>query len=610
MAQNRVRVVIDADAKGFERGLKGAASTAKIAAGNIIADLAVKALGAVKDFVGDSIQAFSSLEQSVGGTEAVFGDASGAIDDFAEGSAQAIGLAESDFRTATTLIGGQLKRMTGDVDFAAERSVELTKVAADLAATYGGTTKQAVEALSSAFRGEADPAERFNLDLKIGKVNAKALELGLASATGAIDDQARAQAILALISEQSADAQGQFGREAETAAGKQQRLQAELENTKAAIGEGLMPAYLGLIDGFNNSLPTILNVAEAFMVATGVMNEADAAMRKLERTMGEDFASSAEGLFTAFAQGSENWRSWIAGADEATDAIDGLRDEMEQMSRKELVRARDNLDAVAEAYGWSTEQTEALAAAIDQELNRRMTEADRVFHNNYIPGLDDVADATGGVEEATDDAADAVANFRDEQQQTIDPMFAYRDALRDQEEAQDDVTAAAEEYDEGSPEHLAALEKERLAWQKVKEAEIELATQGGLTKEAFRTQLEAMGIYSKTQIDLIIADFERVNAFKFASKTVRVQADIRGMPGVRTSSRTSFHTGGMFHAPPGEREGWALLKDRETVTRAGQNGNGHGGVTVPIYGNVYGFDDFERKVAEAIEKARRRGVQI
>lgn len=199
-----------------------------------IADSAVRAFTS-------TIAAASSLEQAVGGTEAVFGDASGAIDDFAQHSADSVGLSERAFREATTLIGGQLKRMTGDIGFASDASIQLVEVGADLAATYGGTTKEAVDAFAAALRGEADPAERFNLNLKVSEVNAKAVELGLAATTSEVDENARAQALLALVMEQSADAQGQFARESDTHAGAQQRFAASVEDAQAAFGEKLLP---------------------------------------------------------------------------------------------------------------------------------------------------------------------------------------------------------------------------------------------------------------------------------------------------------------------------------------------------------------------------------
>lgn len=237
-----VRVV--SDTKNAEQGLDRFATKAQTTgqklegAGRKMTMFATVPVAAA---MGVATKAASDLQQAVGGTEAVFGDAADAINDYAKTAARASGLSEREFREATTSIGGQLKRMTGDVDLAAEQSMELTKVAADLAATYGGTTADAVAALGSAFRGEADPAERFNLNLKISAVNAKAVELGLAASTNEVDDNAKAQATLALITEQSADAQGQFAREAGSAAGSMQIAKAEMENAAAELGTALLP---------------------------------------------------------------------------------------------------------------------------------------------------------------------------------------------------------------------------------------------------------------------------------------------------------------------------------------------------------------------------------
>jgi len=245
-----VRVV--SDTKAAEQGLDR--FTTKVAAtGDRMVDAGKKmtlfATVPVAAAMGAAVNAASDLQQAVGGTEAVFGDASDAIDRFADTAASSTGLSEREFREATTSIGGQLKRMTGDVDLASEQSIELTRVAADLAATYGGTTAEAVAALGSAFRGEADPAERFNLNLKVSAVNAKAVEMGLAASEAAVDDNARAQATLALIMEQSSDAQGQFAREADSAAGSMQVAKAEMEDAAAEIGTNLLPIVSDLAGG-------------------------------------------------------------------------------------------------------------------------------------------------------------------------------------------------------------------------------------------------------------------------------------------------------------------------------------------------------------------------
>lgn len=286
----RLALLISADVQGAVRGLNevGKASKqhlgesekridkvgrtfSKVGAG-MLAVGGAAAVGLYK-----TVEAASDLEQAVGGSEAVFKEASGVITKYAKDAADSAGLSERAFREATTGIGGNLKRMGFSIDDAAKQSANLTQVAADLAATYGGTTAEAVSALGAAFRGEADPAERFNLNLKQGAVNAKAVELGLAATTSAVDEQAKAQALLALITEQSADAQGQFAREAGSAAGSAQIASAKFENAKASLGESLAPVMAdaaglaaNLFDKFNQLNESTDGLASKLVIgATG-----------------------------------------------------------------------------------------------------------------------------------------------------------------------------------------------------------------------------------------------------------------------------------------------------------------------------------------------------
>jgi hypothetical protein len=95
--------------------------------------------------------------------------------------------------------------------------------------------------------------------------------MGLAESTSAVDDHARAQAILALIMEQSADAQGQFAREGDTLAGQQQRLAAQFEDLKASIGEGAIPVMKTLADVTSTVVGTL---SEANAATGGFLGQA------------------------------------------------------------------------------------------------------------------------------------------------------------------------------------------------------------------------------------------------------------------------------------------------------------------------------------------------
>jgi hypothetical protein len=198
----------------------------------------------------------SDAQQAVGGVRSVFKDyADGVVQD-ADRADQALGLSATQYEELVTISGALLKNK-GLKDFA-DQGRNLIQIGADLSATYGGSTKDAVEALNAALRGESDPIERYAISLNETAVNAVLAANGQSKLTGAALEQAKTQARLQLITQQSADAQGDFAREADTAAGASQRANAQWANMRAELGDHLLPATTKFI-GFMNSdaLPTL-----------------------------------------------------------------------------------------------------------------------------------------------------------------------------------------------------------------------------------------------------------------------------------------------------------------------------------------------------------------
>jgi hypothetical protein len=208
------------------------------------------------------VKAAGDLEQSIGGTAAVFGTAAGNVDKFAKSAADVVGLSENAARSLTSRLGASLKGAGLSAEEAAKQSIFLTKTGADLASTLGGNTNDAVSALGGALRGEYDPLEQFGIALKASEVNAKAVSMGLADSVTSVSAYAKGQATLALITERSAFAVGNFGKEADTAQGQQQRAAAAMEDTSAALGKSLLPIYTQI-------QKTITLVAEAFAMLPG-----------------------------------------------------------------------------------------------------------------------------------------------------------------------------------------------------------------------------------------------------------------------------------------------------------------------------------------------------
>lgn len=197
--------------------------------------------GALTALAVTGVKQAAELEQSVGAVNTVFKDGASQMHEYAEGAAEAMGLSQNEYNQLATILGTQLKNGGTAMDQLAGKTNELIGLGADLASMFGGTTPEAVAALSSALKGERDPIERYGVSLKQAQIDAKAAELGFQKVGGSLSNEANQAATLALIMEQTADAHGNFAKETDTLAGQQAILSAQWTNFTTNIGEAFIP---------------------------------------------------------------------------------------------------------------------------------------------------------------------------------------------------------------------------------------------------------------------------------------------------------------------------------------------------------------------------------
>jgi hypothetical protein len=236
------------------------------------------------DYTLDSIQLASNLEQSLGAVEAQFKDQADVIVDYSKTANTAVGLSRATYQQYAVVMGAQLKNLGIRQDAVSGQTIDLIELGADLAAQFGGPTSQAVEALSSLLRGERDPIERYGVSLKQADINARLAANGMAELTGEAEKQATIQATLELLWEQTADAQGTFAKEADTYAGKQQRLLAQLADAQTDFGNTLLPTAIDVLEFANDDLLPILKstLAEA---GPQISESLRAVMPEIEQTL-------------------------------------------------------------------------------------------------------------------------------------------------------------------------------------------------------------------------------------------------------------------------------------------------------------------------------------
>jgi phage-related protein len=214
----------------------------------------------------------------MGAVNAVFGDSAKQVEQWAADSAKAVGMSTAEYATMAAKVGASFKNMGLSQADSAESTQELIKLGADLAATFGGTTTDAVNALGAALRGEADPAERYGLALNKTAVNAELAATGQDKLTGASRKQAEAQAILKLATEQAGGAVGAFAREQDTAAGSTQTAKAEFINAAAVLGQTLLPVVVTVMGAFTQFAVFLQQNAEQVRALIGVVLKLAAAI--------------------------------------------------------------------------------------------------------------------------------------------------------------------------------------------------------------------------------------------------------------------------------------------------------------------------------------------
>lgn len=229
----------------FKGGISGIGAGIGRLIGPAIAAVGVAEVGRG---MADVINKAGELEQSVGAIDSVFKESAGQMHAWADSAATDVGLSKNEFNELGTLIGAQLKNGGTAMEELAPKTNQLIGLGADLSSMFGGTTREAVEALSSALKGERDPIERYGVSLKQTEIDAKAAALGFEKVGGSFSNEAQQAATLALIMEQTTDAHGNFARESDTYAHKVQVLSQQWENFTTGLGQAFLPVAMSALD--------------------------------------------------------------------------------------------------------------------------------------------------------------------------------------------------------------------------------------------------------------------------------------------------------------------------------------------------------------------------
>jgi hypothetical protein len=234
---------------------------------------------------GASIKFAADLGEARSAAEVTFGESTTLIETFAETSARAYGVSNRAAFEYTASLGGMLDASGLAEREAAELSVTMVKLAADVGSLRNVDTGEMFTRIRSGLAGEAEPLRQFGVLLSAARVEAKAAELGLGELNRELTEGEKVQARAAIILQDLAVANGNFAATFDESLPNQIKgARAELEEAAATLGERLLPyalqattAVTGLVTAFS-SMPgagqdavVILGALVAGLIALGLI---------------------------------------------------------------------------------------------------------------------------------------------------------------------------------------------------------------------------------------------------------------------------------------------------------------------------------------------------
>lgn len=233
------------DVKGFGDRAKGLAKGAGIG----VAALGGAAVAAVAALRGP-INAASDLAEAQSKVGALFGDQSRRLTAFASDAADNYGMSEKAALGYVGSVGAVLRAQGQSEKAAADQSLALTKLAADLGSFNNLETGDVLERLTAAQTGEYESLKALGIVINDVALKREGALKGLKGAPSTWDANTKAMVANSIIMKSTKQAQGDFARTSSGLANQQRILAANLDNVKTVIGQKLLPIATKLTGWF------------------------------------------------------------------------------------------------------------------------------------------------------------------------------------------------------------------------------------------------------------------------------------------------------------------------------------------------------------------------
>lgn len=372
--------------------------------GALKAAFATVGIAGVTRGVGFLVDQASNLNETMSFTEVTFKGASDTIKSWSESTLNAMGLSQQAALEAANQFGGLFQVTGSGVEEAANLSQEMTQLAVDMASAKNVRLEDAIAALGSGLRGEAEPMRRFNVLLSEAAIQEAAVRNGIAKTGQELTEGQKVQARYALIMEQTTDIQGDYARTSDSAANQTRRMQESVKEASAEIGQSLLPMLAAaaektadLTQGLSEDYKAAERQAESFAESKDLLELLAYQVQQGTRDY-ESFSETAHQLADDHASLADKFRGLFGPIPGRSEELFSFFEELDQKLKdnKEIAapwaeETDEAADKVLTAYRVTTKATAEFAGMTGKKLDE--WQSGTVGNFNLVKGaLGELAD--------------------------------------------------------------------------------------------------------------------------------------------------------------------------------------------------------------------------
>jgi len=206
------------------------------------------------------IKMASDLEETMSKTEVVFGECTEAVLKWSETSLTAMGLSKQSALDSASLYGDMATALGLAKTEAAQVSMQLVQLSADMASFKNTSQEMAKTALAAIFTGETEALKKYGIVMTETNLEEFARKQGITESISAMTQQEKVMLRLAYVQEVTKNASGDFQRTNQGFANQTRILTEGLKELSTVLGNNLLPTATKVIQIANQLIAQFVSL--------------------------------------------------------------------------------------------------------------------------------------------------------------------------------------------------------------------------------------------------------------------------------------------------------------------------------------------------------------